>query len=338
MTRPAAALAALAAGSATARQDADGTQSVRDLDEQDVGQGDSGDAIDPAEDNDVAAPGSEQQTEAEGAAGDAAAERNQPGRAADQRADIAPAATASDRPAVETPSGRLSPDNPFPPVVLPPFSSPPLTPTPREPPPVTPPPPFVPAATSLPPVSGGAGPNDPPGPDEGGAGSSDVRPPGPMPPAPAAGQVYASLCPSGHPNAPHTGNCRVCGVPIGAAEPVLTRRSLLARIRLSTGAVVDIDHRVVIGRAPSASRVSSSDLPRLVTVPSPHQDISRSHVEVRTEGWHILITDLHSTNGTVVRAPGRPEQLLHPAQSVAAEAGWTVELGDGISFVVEGPA
>lgn len=135
MTRPAAALAALAAGSATARQDADGTQSVRDLDEQDVGQGDSGDAIDPAEDNDVAAPGSEQQTEAEGAAGDAAAERNQPGRAAEQRADIAPAATASDRPAVETPSGRLSPDNPFPPVVLPPLSPPPLTPTPREPPP-----------------------------------------------------------------------------------------------------------------------------------------------------------------------------------------------------------
>lgn len=159
-----------------------------------------------------------------------------------------------------------------------------------------------------------------------------------MPPAPAPGEVYASMCPSGHPNAPHTGNCRVCGVSIAAAEPVLTRRPLLARIRLSTGAVVDIDRRVVIGRAPSASRVSSSDLPHLVTVPSPHQDISRSHVEVRTEDWHILITDLHSTNGTVVRAPGRPEQLLHPAQPVVAEAGWTVELGDGVSFVVESPA
>lgn len=98
---------------------------------------------------------------------------------------------------------------------------------------------------------------------------------------------------------------------------------------------MDIERRVVIGRAPSASRVASSDLPQLVTVPSPHQDISRSHVEVRTEDWHILVTDLNSTNGTVVRPPGRPEQLLHPGQSVVVEAGWTVDLGDGITVVVE---
>lgn len=353
MTPPASALAVLAVGSSTAVQDAEVTQSVPDPDDQDIGQGDSGAADPTEEDDDAGAPGSEQPAPADGGVGDAA-DRNAPGRIDDHRVGAAPAATASGRPAVQASSGRLSPDNPFPPVVVPPFSPPPLPPQ-VEPPPLTPPPPFVPAAPSLPPIIGGPGRNDPVASDEdgaaypGGAGDHDghtqlaedlpagYRPP-PMPPAPAPGEVYASMCPSGHPNAPHTGNCRVCGVPIAAAEPVLTRRPLLARIRLSTGAVVDIDRRVVIGRAPSASRVSSSDLPHLVTVPSPHQDISRSHVEVRTEDWHILITDLHSTNGTVVRAPGRPEQLLHPAQPVVAEAGWTVELGDGVSFVVESPA
>lgn len=164
---------------------------------------------------------------------------------------------------------------------------------------------------------------------------ADYHPPQ-MPPAPAAGQVYASICPAGHANAPHSGNCRVCGAPIAAAEPVLAARPLLGRIRLSTGPVFDLDRRIVIGRAPSVSRVSSSELPRLVTVPSPNQDISRSHVEVRTEDWHLVVADLNSTNGTVVRAPNRPDQLLHPGQTVVAEIGWTIDLGDGISFLLEG--
>ena len=163
---------------------------------------------------------------------------------------------------------------------------------------------------------------------------ADFIPP-PMPPAPPAGWVYASLCPSGHANQPHAGNCRTCGRPIPAAEPVAAPRPLLGRIRLSSGPLIDLDRRVVIGRAPSVSRVSSSELPQLVTVPSPRQDISRSHVEVRAEDWHLVVADLHSTNGTVVRAPDRPEQLLHPGQELVVEPGWMVDLGDGITFVVE---
>ncbi|WP_029138135.1 FHA domain-containing protein [Nakamurella lactea] len=164
---------------------------------------------------------------------------------------------------------------------------------------------------------------------------ADYRP-APMPPAPAAGQVYASICPVGHANAPHSGNCRVCGAPIAAGQPVLAQQPVLGRIRLSTGPVFDIDRRIVIGRAPSVARVPSSDLPKLVTVPSPNQDISRSHVEIRAEDWHLVVTDLQSTNGTVIRPSDRPEQLLHQGQSVVVEIGWTVDLGDGIAFLVEG--
>lgn len=229
--------------------------------------------------------------------------------------------------------GSLSPDNPFPSISVPPFS----------------PPPFIPVPTSLPPIQ----PTDRAATPVGGQGSGDhdghTRLAADLPPdaaaaaqpadlaAPGPGRVYAVLCPAGHANAPHTGSCRVCGAVISPADPVITQRPLLGRIRLSTGPVVDVGRRVVIGRAPSASRVSSSDLPQLLTVPSPQQDISRSHVEVRTEDWHLVVADLNSTNGTMVRAPGRPEQMLHPGEVVIVEAGWAVDLGDGVSFVVERP-
>ncbi len=145
--------------------------------------------------------------------------------------------------------------------------------------------------------------------------------PPPLPPPLAAGWVYASVCPSGHANQPHAGNCRICGQPIPPGDPVAAPQPLLGRLRLSTGELVDLDRRVIIGRAPSVSRVSSSELPRLVTVPSPQQDISRSHVEVRIEDWHVVVADLHSTNGTVLRAPDRPEQLLHPGQEMVDRTG-----------------
>jgi hypothetical protein len=38
----------------------------------------------------------------------------------------------------------------------------------------------------------------------------------------------------------------------------------------------------------------------------PQQDISRSHVEIRAEGDHVLVTDLDTTNGTLLPAAARP--------------------------------
>ncbi|MDQ6657902.1 MAG: FHA domain-containing protein [Actinomycetota bacterium] len=240
-------------------------------------------------------------------------------------------------PARHSPPPSMAADNRFPSISPPPFS----------------PPPFVPVPTSLPPIrpangspAASASRAAPGGDHDGhtqlaadvGVDQQSSPPPAAGPgPGHGAGQVYAVLCPSGHANAPHSVSCRVCGAAIPAAEPVIAQRPLLGRIRLSTGPLVDINRRVVIGRAPSASRVTSSELPQLVTVPSPQQDISRSHVEVRAEDWHLVVADLNSTNGTVIRAPGRPEQLLHPGQAVVVQAGWTIDLGDGVSFVVERP-
>jgi hypothetical protein len=159
--------------------------------------------------------------------------------------------------------------------------------------------------------------------------------PPPLPAAPPPGTVLAALCPAGHPNAPHSRSCRLCGQLIVEGDPIPVPRPVLARIRLSTGELVDVDRAVVIGRSPYVSRVAAADLPRLVAVPSPNQDISRAHVEIRPEDWHLVVADLDSTNGTTVRPPGRAPQRLRPGQEVVVEPGWAVELGDGISFAVE---
>jgi FHA domain len=101
-----------------------------------------------------------------------------------------------------------------------------------------------------------------------------------------------------------------------------------------TGEREALDRTLVIGRAPSASQVSASSVPRLVTVGGPDQDISRNHVQVSVEGGTVLVTDLHSRNGTMVTLPGRPPQQLRGGQPTAVLSGSVVDLGSGVSFTV----
>lgn len=108
-----------------------------------------------------------------------------------------------------------------------------------------------------------------------------------------------------------------------------------AKLVLSTGQVVAVDRSVLLGRAPQVSRVTNRDLPRLVTLPSPQQDISRTHAEVRADGDDVLVTDLHSTNGTLVTRPGDSERRLTPGEATVIEHGEVVDLGDGVTFTVE---
>ncbi|TDE89963.1 FHA domain-containing protein [Occultella glacieicola] len=104
---------------------------------------------------------------------------------------------------------------------------------------------------------------------------------------------------------------------------------------VSSGPRVPLDRVVLIGRAPESSRFAGSLMPRLVTVPSPQQDISRTHVEVRLEGDHVVVTDLRSTNGTLVAVPGNDPRRLHPGEGVPVPVGSLIDLGDGITISVE---
>ncbi|WP_456788062.1 FHA domain-containing protein [Cellulomonas sp. P5_C5] len=108
-----------------------------------------------------------------------------------------------------------------------------------------------------------------------------------------------------------------------------------ARLVLSTGLVVPLDRAVLLGRAPQVARVTNRELPRLITVPSPQQDISRTHAEVRVEGEHVVVTDLDSTNGIHVSRPGEGARRLHPGEPSVVGTDEVVDLGDGVTFSVE---
>ena len=108
------------------------------------------------------------------------------------------------------------------------------------------------------------------------------------------------------------------------------------RVRMSTGQVIPLDRTVVIGRRPRSTRVSGTDLPHLVAVDSPQQDISRSHVELRAEGESIVATDLRTTNGTTLLRPGTDPVRLHPGEGTVVVPGDVLDLGDGITVAIEG--
>jgi pSer/pThr/pTyr-binding forkhead associated (FHA) protein len=106
-------------------------------------------------------------------------------------------------------------------------------------------------------------------------------------------------------------------------------------LRFSNGAEVVLNKPVIAGRAPRAERVTGSELPTLVTLPSPEQEISSSHVEVRLDGWHVLVVDLGSTNGTVATVPGQRPERLRPGEPFSIPPGTTVALADEASAVYE---
>ncbi|MBT2247090.1 FHA domain-containing protein [Arthrobacter sp. BHU FT2] len=160
--------------------------------------------------------------------------------------------------------------------------------------------------------------------------------PGAAPQAnPAAGPlVLARVCPQGHANPPIRSACTACGAPL-PQDAVQVARPRLGRMRLSTGELLDLDQSLVIGRQPSVSRVQGGVMPRLVQVPSPGGDISRSHVEVRLEGWHVMLCDLKATNGTVLVREGQPPRRLAQNEMAILLDGDIAELGDNISLRFE---
>ena len=153
--------------------------------------------------------------------------------------------------------------------------------------------------------------------------------------APGTGpMVLARVCAGGHANPSTYAQCGRCGLPL-PGDGVQVRRPLLGRMRLSSGELIALDQSLVVGRQPSVSRVQGAVMPRLVQVPSPSGDISRSHVEVRLEGWHVMLCDLKATNGTVLVREGQAPRRLAQGEMAILLDGDIAELGDGISLRFE---
>ena len=156
----------------------------------------------------------------------------------------------------------------------------------------------------------------------------ESRPPtGPM--------VLARLCLHGHANPPSRSQCSECGAVLNS-EPREVGRPRLGTMHISSGESVELDHSLIIGRQPSVSRVMGGAMPRLVQVKSGNDDISRSHVEVRLDGWDVLLVDLKATNGTVLVREGQAPRRLSQGEQAILLNGDIAELGDGISLLFDG--
>ncbi|AEG43391.1 FHA domain-containing protein [Isoptericola variabilis] len=170
------------------------------------------------------------------------------------------------------------------------------------------------------------------------SGEAPAVPPGPVfAPAAVPGRpsILARTCPGGHPNPPQRDDCAHCGQPL-SGEARQVPRPPLGVMAVSSGPRITLDRPVIVGRRPRSPRSTGDDLPRLVTVPSPEQDISRSHVEVRLEGWHVLVSDMSTTNGTTLLRAGQPPMRLHPGEPVLVVSSDVVDLGDGVTLTFEG--
>lgn len=111
-----------------------------------------------------------------------------------------------------------------------------------------------------------------------------------------------------------------------------------ARYRIVTmqQQVAVLDTPVIVGRAPAADHSTQMNTPvQLLSVASPCNDVSRSHVEVRVAEGQCIITDLQSTNGSLVRAAEGLVFRLRPGESSVVTPGSIIDMGDGASFMVE---
>jgi hypothetical protein len=157
---------------------------------------------------------------------------------------------------------------------------------------------------------------------------------GPAAPDRIGPTVHALLCPSAHVNPPSRSACRSCGAPLPQQDPVLVPRPVLGVLRLSTGDAITLDRGVVMGRSPRTD-FDGEERPHVVKLPSGDGEISRTHLQVSLDGWHVLVTDLNSTNGTLMVLPGRDPERLRPGEPTPIPPGTLVILAVGVDFRYE---
>jgi hypothetical protein len=129
------------------------------------------------------------------------------------------------------------------------------------------------------------------------------------------------------------------GIPGQPPAPPVTARPV-ARLVFSSGEAVDVDRVVVVGRAPEVGS-GDAEPTRLVRVPSPHQEISSTHLEIRpgsgADHGSAVVTDLGSTNGTLLVQPGLPPEDLKAGIAVQLIPGAVLDLGDGVTIQATNP-
>ncbi|TWP54061.1 FHA domain-containing protein [Lentzea tibetensis] len=147
-----------------------------------------------------------------------------------------------------------------------------------------------------------------------------------------APQVRAVKCQDQHLNPEAATHCRLCGGAVPAQTSFVAVRPPLGVLRLSTGDTITLDRNVVLGRDPHTD--DRGNRANLVKV-GDSTDISRNHVEVRLDGWDVLVVDLGSKNGTTMTQPGwSPQELAGHIPAVLCP-GTRVTLSEDAYFTYE---
>ncbi len=119
-----------------------------------------------------------------------------------------------------------------------------------------------------------------------------------------------------------------------APPPPFQQTTARYALALPDGRAQPIAGVLLVGRSPSAGQVSGNVIPTLVRVASDDQDISRTHVRFSLEGDSVVVTDLHSRNGTIVTVPGRQPVKLREGEPTVVLSGTVVDLGGGVTMTV----
>jgi len=108
-----------------------------------------------------------------------------------------------------------------------------------------------------------------------------------------------------------------------------TETEVAAAFRVGDRPPERVDAPVYVGRQPRSPRVTGGILPRLVRVESPSREVSATHIELRPTNQGLMLTDLESTNGTVVREPGTGVRRLESGETLPVVPGTLIDIGDG---------
>jgi hypothetical protein len=118
--------------------------------------------------------------------------------------------------------------------------------------------------------------------------------------------------------------------PMPASAPVESFSTPAAYgFRVGGNPPIGLDVPALLGRHPRLPRIMSGRPPHLVRVPSPSHEVSGTHIELSQQGAVVVVTDLRSTNGTIVTVPGRDPVKLRQGESAVVAPGTVVDIGDG---------
>ncbi|MDO5052788.1 MAG: FHA domain-containing protein, partial [Pseudoclavibacter sp.] len=114
-----------------------------------------------------------------------------------------------------------------------------------------------------------------------------------------------------------------------AAEP-----EVQATLEFAGGDSVPVRVPIIIGRSPNQGPQRPGEPhPQWVKVVG-STDISRNHARVEVSAGLVLVTDLHSRNGTDIVLPERSPERLRPGEPTVVVPGTVIDLGSGVAFTV----